>query len=516
MRTLYPLPKKKNLSNMPQYHKIAGPPGTGKTTALLNIVDDLLKKEVPANRILYTTFTRAGANEAKDRAQNAFSLSDDKLCFFRTLHSLCLRQLRSHKSILSPLDWITIGKTSGFFFSLRKKEGESLLTGTTKGDHILNVIAIARNFQITLEEAHRNYPDNHRYTLLELHYLNKLITEYKEAHDKLDYTDLLEIALRDNLTLDVDYAIGDEMQDLTPLQWKVFISLARKAQHIWLAGDDDQCLYEWAGASAELFIKAPGDLTVLDQSYRIAQKIPPLAESVVQRISNRLPKLYRPRDYQGTVELNVPLSSVDMSEGEWLVLVRNQTFAKDLAAYCTYKGWSFTTEIPLDGVSTKVLTATQAWNQLMEGAQLSGKELKALSAYLKKGVITFGYKQVWAAMHDDDYYDKDVLKKDFGLAGEGSWSMCLKLTGEDKSFLQSLEKQGTINDKPRIEISSIHGAKGRERDNVLLCVDQTTRTKTSQEENPDPEHRVWYVGVTRAKNRLVVLQPLTLNYYDIL
>ena len=67
---------------------ILGPPGTGKTTTLLNLVDEFIQDGVRPKQIGYFSFTKKAANEAADRAAEKFGLDkDNDLPFFRTLHS---------------------------------------------------------------------------------------------------------------------------------------------------------------------------------------------------------------------------------------------------------------------------------------------------------------------------------------------------------------------------------------------------------------------------------------------
>ncbi len=60
---------------------------------------------------------------------------------------------------------------------------------------------------------------------------------------------------------------------------------------------------------------------------------------------------------------------------------------------------------------------------------------------------------------------------------------------------------------PKINISTIHGAKGGEADNVMLLTDLSRKSQEAMERDSDDECRVFYVGATRAKENLHIIQP---------
>jgi superfamily I DNA/RNA helicase len=66
---------------------------------------------------------------------------------------------------------------------------------------------------------------------------------------------------------------------------------------------------------------------------------------------------------------------------------------------------------------------------------------------------------------------------------------------------------------PNVEISTIHAAKGGEAEHVVLLSDMASRSYREYEKYPDDERRVAYVGVTRAKERLTIIQPSTKLYF---
>ena len=82
---------------------ILGPPGTGKTTTLLDLVDEFLRAGADIKKIGYFSFTKKAAWEATHRAEEKFMIDQKEIPYFRTLHSLAFRMLGAKKKVL----WVT-------------------------------------------------------------------------------------------------------------------------------------------------------------------------------------------------------------------------------------------------------------------------------------------------------------------------------------------------------------------------------------------------------------------------
>ena len=72
-----------------------------------------------------------------------------------------------------------------------------------------------------------------------------------------------------------------------------------------------------------------------------------------------------------------------------------------------------------------------------------------------------------------------------------------------------LARGENILETPRIIFKSIHAAKGGEADNVLLLPDITKASVDASEYDPDESHRLFYVAVTRAKESLHIVEPMS-------
>ena len=94
---------------------ILGPPGTGKTTTLLNLVEEFLRSGTDIKNIGYFSFTKKAAWEATRRAEEKFMIDQKEIPYFRTLHSLAFRKLGLKKDqVMQPRHYKDLGKKLGF------------------------------------------------------------------------------------------------------------------------------------------------------------------------------------------------------------------------------------------------------------------------------------------------------------------------------------------------------------------------------------------------------------------
>ena len=501
--------------------RIFGPPGTGKTTTLLNMVDDALEKGTAPERIAFLAFTRKAANEAKERAAERFNLDPKKdLIFFRTLHSLALTMTDIRpEQVMQDEHYRELSKSIGVSLGSAKNTNfdEDIPTLVTSSDPILGLINLARLRKAPLRDQYNR--SNIEPDWNTVNYVDKSLREYKDAMGLYDFTDMLEHFAKgaDKFCPTFDLCFLDEAQDLSPLQWDIAHILDKQSKRMYCAGDDDQAIYRWAGADVDHFINLPGGSETLSQSYRIPSSVHNIAEGVVRRISRRFPKVYKPREEPGKVARINTINSLDMTQGSWLILSQAayqlQPVYNDLKSggyLFTYRGKR--------SISEKVSEAINGWEQLRKGREVSGKVARIIYSYMSTGNrVTRGYKKL-PGIDDTDLVKMGDLVADHGLLATQDmiWSEAMdKLPETDRAYITALLRRGEkFNGIPRITASTIHGSKGGEADNVVLFTDLSPAADDEMRINPDDMHRVFYVGVTRTRRNLYIVdaEDVTRSY----
>lgn len=490
--------------------RIFGPPGTGKTTTLLNMVDDALSKGVPSHEIAFLAFTRKAAHEARDRAAARFKLDAEKeLPYFRTLHSLAYRMLSLKDSmIMQKENYTELSNKIGYSLNVSSYSDDDDIGVVTSDHPILQLIHLARSKKVKLRNEYNASDIDHEWH--EVDYVDRAYREYKEANGLLDFTDMLEKFAKEAVHYCPKFQLCfmDEAQDLSPLQWDIAHALDARSKRMYCAGDDDQAIYRWAGADVDHFIDLTGDAEILEQSYRIPSAVHEVAESISMRIHSRYPKTYRPRKERGEVRKIYSLEEIDLTHGSWLILAQANYMLTPVAESLKNGGYLFERN-GHRSIPEKISRAVNGWEQMRRGRTIDKDTAQAIYDYMSgNGVrVARGYKR-FSDFDDDKFFDIDILQLQYGLNANKDmvWHEAMdKMPKLDVVYISAMLRRGEkFNAVPRIKLSTIHGSKGGEADNVVLYTDLST---AAMKQVGDDMHRVFYVGVTRTKERLFIVEP---------
>lgn len=467
---------------------IFGSPGTGKSTRLISIIDRLIEKCEP-HEITLVSFTKAAAQEMSDRCTHSINAS--------TVHSQCFRLLQLQRSmVVDRKSLIKFGSSIGLEISWGSANDEA--SEMTEGDEYVAIYDLARN----RKEDYRITYDR-KGTLgsaATMEYFVESYENWKREFGLFDFTDmLLRVFERKLFNPTIKVLLVDEAQDLSPLQWDVIYNWCDNLQICYIAGDDDQAIFEWSGADPQGMMKFSdaydSKIVILEQSWRVPETVHELANEIIHMVDDRLEKVYAPQPKEGLVTRYGDITDIAYNihhSQDILLLYRNHSLRKDIEEIFMQVGVVYKVDngkpSPLESKYGKLVLS---WQKLQDGRNLPSHEMKRLvdslnSSYIPKGSDLTDYLHIpWQNAIDDPWWN---LLSYFEVCERGHKANLLELYESCK-----------------LHLSTIHGAKGREADRVILINGMGAVTASSYVNDRDGEIRVFYVGVTRAKQTLDIV-----------
>ncbi len=497
--------------------KIFGPPGTGKTYQLLRRIKYFLKKGVSPHQIAYFSFTNKAVDETIERiAASLPGYKPDDFSYFSTIHSFARSQF-SNIPVLDPNDdmmqfhsdygTVKVGYMQGY-------EDQKVFNNWS-----LRIYDRARNMK---QDPIALYKQQQKKNVRLPQFIS-IIAAYERfksfevepgirQNDRLDFTDMLQKFIEEGHVPKFKVLMIDEAQDLTPLQWDVVIKLAKEAEVVYLAGDDDQAIYEWNGAEVDYFIHFPGKKKVLSLSRRIPRTVHYFSQIMMLSAANyREEKIFAPNNLEGEIERYQSVKHVPFeNEGTWMVLARIHDVKKEIEKDLYDMGLYYENTQGRKSFDVQQWQAINYWMQLMQGGTLTREEACIMYTFISN--IDHGYRsadsQKWNFAHPNQPFNYDELQLRAGLQEpKADWTEALSIKFKDtekRYFLKCMENNINLDTKARIIVDTIHSVKGSEADHVVICskANWPSHFERKSKEEKVKELRVWYTGVTRAKQSL--------------
>ena len=569
--------------------RLFGGPGSGKTTALLDHVEEILEDEdVSFRDILVVSYTRAAAQEVRERLAERLDESPRALqgnvC---TMHAKAYDLLDlSRGDVIDESDKEEFCDERGLEYEDEySSAGRRTARSTTIGNKIIATSQWLQRtrrevadwydvpFQWNVEEVRLppeidpHSQEGNKYTptwpsaddRIDIPQEITAWREYKGREGKVGFADMLERVKQRSLVPNVEYLVIDEFQDITTLQYEVYEEWRPHVQRVLIAGDDDQVVYSWQGADPDLLLDEPvTEDVILPNSYRLPSNVLNVVNREIRHIEKRQDKDLNPRKEGGEVEAMESPTMFEVVQDVKRTLEASDDEDMMLLFRARYQMFQFIDEFITEGIPFTALTDQRMWTDRLTqyvraveaidaGEDVDGLQARRLADMLMDSAFGTNERDALFEAIDDRQEEAgiedleeltvpaDVITEHapFMPGPAAAADMLRKVTNFQKQSVKSYFGIGAYleMDPSRVRVGTIHSAKGREADHVFVATDLTEKVveqmaasvedptdvpgceEFSKTTNPVPiltdnERRVFYVGMSRARERLVIMENL--------
>lgn len=500
--------------------------------------------------VLVCSFTKAAARELVSRN---LPLDSRRV---GTLHSICYRLLGNPRLITekanleqwnakNPAYCMSGGVNTQSALDDPYSMAELNAKGEGEGDELLQELNRLRGLMVPKE----SWPES-------VAFFAEAWETFKADSFMIDFTDMIALCVEQQLpVMEGTRALFlDEVQDFSPLELQLARQWGEQCDVLYMAGDDDQCLYRFKGATPDAFLNPiiPDDqVIILDQSYRVPRKVHALACELSANIATRKEKLYKPRDFEGVVEQMddvtyqyvLPLADrLDswVKAGKTVAVLASCGYMLDPTKkllremglpfhnpYRRHRGdWN-----PLAGREGAVSASQRVLAFLKVSRGLGWWTYPDLWLWASelgaKSIFAHGAKtEIRRAAEKEDLQQTPVAESDMtkwitdpdapaaAMRGDMEWlqERLLEQSAKSMRFACEIVKSygpDALETAPKVILGTIHSVKGGEADIVVMFPDLSRSgydqfTDESDQDSVDAIWRMFYVGATRAKEELYI------------
>jgi DNA helicase-2/ATP-dependent DNA helicase PcrA len=447
--------------------------GSGKTTTIIEGVDFVPR----GRRVILTAFNKSIERELKRRAPRRADV--------RTLHGAGFAAVRRAFGDVEVDENKAKEVAAGFLIdagrSFVTRGGVERAIGAGK---VAKLVGLAKN-TLTEDEDELldlaidyDLDDDPKLPVDQLvEFAKKTLEATAEMKSVIDFDDMVWFPARHELRpASHDVVLVDETQDLNAAQLYLVQALCKKGGRIVAVGDEAQAIYGFRGADSEAMPRLIRELeaTVLPLSitYRCPKQVVALAQKIVPDLEAA------PGAKDGNVRTIAPEAIADWSEPGDLVLSRANAPLRSLCLRVLKRG------IPA----------------CIAGRDI-GKSLIALIERAEAGrvVDVLHYVDDWRRKEVEKYEELEKEKKVAAVIDRAAAIHAL-CDGESHvtDVIRKIERLFRDDDpETRVVFSSVHKAKGLERERVFLVADTFSPDSYKEE-----ERNLYYVAVTRSKDQL--------------